>query len=153
MEQGRMLALFTRLQRERELTYIFISHDLAMVRRICGRIAVMYLGEIIEMGSNESIFEQPRHPYTQALLSAAPTLEEIPPTVRAAIVDGEPPNPIDIPVGCSFASRCPRAMPICREIAPVLMQVSTNVQVACHAVNHQGATTESLQSSLFETTA
>lgn len=153
MEQGRMLALFTRLQRERELTYIFISHDLAMVRRICGRIAVMYLGEIIEMGSNESIFEQPRHPYTQALLSAAPTLEDIPPTVRAAIVDGEPPNPIDIPVGCSFASRCPRAMPICREIAPVLMQVSTNVQVACHAVNHQGATTESLQSSLFEATA
>ncbi len=153
MEQGRMLALFTRLQRERELTYIFISHDLAMVRRICGRIAVMYLGEIIEMGSNESIFEQPRHPYTQALLSAAPTLEEIPPTVRAAIVDGEPPNPIDIPVGCSFASRCPRAMPICREIAPVLIQISTNVQVACHAVNDVGAATESARISLSETTA
>lgn len=152
MEQGRMLTLFTRLQRERELTYIFISHDLAMVRRVCGRIAVMYLGEIIEMGSNDSIFEQPRHPYTQALLSAAPTLEEIPATVRAAIVDGEPPNPIDIPVGCSFASRCPRSMPICRDIAPVLVQISINLQVACHAVTAQEATLGSGETNPFENT-
>jgi peptide/nickel transport system ATP-binding protein len=152
MEQGRMLALFTRLQRERELTYIFISHDLAMVRRVCGRIAVMYLGEIIEVGSNDSIFEQPRHPYTQALLSAAPTLEKIPAAVRAAIVDGEPPNPIDIPVGCSFASRCPRSMHICREIAPELVQISANVQVACHAVSGHGAALGSAQTHPFDGT-
>lgn len=152
MEQGRMLALFTRLQRERELTYIFISHDLAMVRRVCGRIAVMYLGEIIEVGSNDSIFEQPRHPYTQALLSAAPTLEEIPAAVRAAIVDGEPPNPIDIPVGCSFASRCPRSMHICREIAPELVQISANVQVACHAVSGHGTALGSAQTHPFDGT-
>ena len=152
MEQGRMLALFSRLQRERELTYIFISHDLAMVRRVCGRIAVMYLGEIIEVGSNDSIFEQPRHPYTQALLSAAPTLEEIPAAVRAAIVDGEPPNPIDIPVGCSFASRCPRSMHICREIAPELVQISANVQVACHAVSGHGTALGSAQTHPFDDT-
>lgn len=131
-EQNKLLALFSRLQREKNLTYIFISHDLAMVRRVCTRIAVMYLGEIVEIADNRNLFYSARHPYTKALLSAIPTIEDNPYDSSKLLLEGEPPSPINIAPGCSFASRCPFAMKICREKAPALTAVSPSAAVACH---------------------
>jgi len=120
LEQARLLDLFKRLQARHGFTCVFISHDLAMVRRVCTRIAVMYLGEIIELADTRSIFFEPAHPYTRALLSAVPTLEDKPYKTEECLLEGEPPSPIDLPPGCSFAARCPHAMPICRTTAPAL---------------------------------
>jgi peptide/nickel transport system ATP-binding protein len=131
-EQNKLLALFSRLQTEKNLTYIFISHDLAMVRRVCSRIAVMYLGELVEIADNRNLFYSARHPYTKALLSAVPTVEDNPYDSAKLLLDGEPPSPINIAPGCSFASRCPFAMPVCREKAPALTAVSPGSAVACH---------------------
>ena len=131
-EQNKLLALFSRLQREKNLTYIFISHDLAMVRRVCTRIAVMYLGEIVEIADNRNLFYSARHPYTKALLSAIPTIEDNPYDSSKLLLEGEPPSPINIAPGCSFASRCPFAMKICQEKAPALTAVSPSAAVACH---------------------
>jgi len=131
-EQNKLLSLFSRLQREKNLTYIFISHDLAMVRRVCTRIAVMYLGEIVEIADNRNLFYSARHPYTKALLSAIPTIEDNPYDSSKLLLEGEPPSPINIAPGCSFASRCPFAMKICREKAPALTAVSPSAAVACH---------------------
>jgi peptide/nickel transport system ATP-binding protein len=103
MEQARLLDLFERLQAKHGFTYLFISHDLAMVRRVCTRIAVMYLGKVVELADTASVFFEPRHPYTRALLSAVPTLEEKPYRTEDCLLEGEPPSPIDLPPGCSFA--------------------------------------------------
>ena len=97
--------MFSRLQEKNDLTYVFISHDLAMVRKVCTRIAVMYLGEMVEIADNRDLFFDPRHPYTKALLSAAPTLEPKPVEARVYLLEGEPPSPIEIPP----AVRSPRA--------------------------------------------
>ena len=113
MEQARLLDLFERLQARHGFTYLFISHDLAMVRRVCTRIAVMYLGKVVELADTRSVFFDPQHPYTRALLSAVPTLEEKPYRSEDCLLEGEPPSPIDLPSGCSFAARCPHAMPVC----------------------------------------
>ena len=119
-EQMRLLALFERLQAAHGLTYVFISHDLAMVRRVCTRLAVMYLGEIVELAANHTLFFDPGHPYSKALLSAVPTVEDRPYRTEDCLLDGEPPSPIDLPVGCSFAGRCPQAFDRCRRDSPVL---------------------------------
>ncbi len=113
MEQARLLDLFESLQARHGFTYLFISHDLAMVRRVCTRIAVMYLGKVVELADTRSVFFDPAHPYTRALLSAVPTLEEKPYRTEDCLLEGEPPSPIDLPTGCSFAARCPHAMPVC----------------------------------------
>ena len=113
MEQARLLDLFESLQARHGFTYLFISHDLAMVRRVCTRIAVMYLGKVVELADTRSVFFDPAHPYTRALLSAVPTLEEKPYRTEECLLEGEPPSPIDLPTGCSFAARCPHAMPVC----------------------------------------
>jgi peptide/nickel transport system ATP-binding protein len=131
--------LFSRLQREKNLTYIFISHDLAMVRRVCTRIAVMYLGEIVEIADNRNLFYSARHPYTKALLSAIPTIEDNPYDSGKLLLEGEPPSPINIAPGCSFASRCPFVMKICREKAPALTAVSPAAAVACHLATEEMA--------------
>src|SRR6266700_7502266 len=102
-EQSKLIDLFSELQEKNDLTYVFISHDLAMVRKVCTRIAVMYRGEFVEVADNHDLFFDPQHPYTKALLSAAPTLEAKPLEAKDYLLDGEPPSPIDIPVGCSFA--------------------------------------------------
>ena len=141
-EQNKLLALFSRLQREKNLTYIFISHDLAMVRRVCTRIAVMYLGEIVEIADNRNLFYSARHPYTKALLSAIPTIEDNPYDSGKLLLEGEPPSPINIAPGCSFASRCPFAMKICREKAPALTAVSPAAAVACHLANEEAGSVE-----------
>ncbi|WP_284948124.1 ABC transporter ATP-binding protein [Acidisoma cladoniae] len=132
VEQGRLLNLFERLQARHGLTYLFISHDLAMVRRVCTRIAVMYLGKMVEIADTGGVFYDPGHPYTKALLSAVPTLDEKPYRTEDVLLDGEPPSPIDIPPGCSFAGRCPEALPLCREMEPPLWTRPRGRLAACH---------------------
>lgn len=133
-EQFKLLDLFQKLQREYNLTYIFISHDLAMVRKVCNRVAVMYLGEVFELAENERLFFDPGHPYTMALLSAMPTLEEKRYKPEDCLLEGEPPSPLAIPAGCSFKSRCPHAMEICNSVHPALTVRDDQDFAACHLV-------------------
>jgi peptide/nickel transport system ATP-binding protein len=133
-EQFKLLALFQKLQEEHGLTYVFISHDLAMVRRVCDRVAVMYLGEVVEIADNERLFFDPGHPYTKALLSAVPTLEERRYKPEDCLLEGEPPSPIDLPPGCSFASRCPHAFGRCRVESPTLTVHGKHGMAACFLV-------------------
>ena len=132
VEQGKLLDLFERIQVRHGITYIYISHDLSMVRRVCDRIAVMYLGRIVELARNESIFFNPGHPYTRALLSAVPTVEDKPFLTDTYLLEGEPPDPIDIPPGCSFRTRCPFAFDRCAVEDPVLVARSAGDAAACH---------------------
>lgn len=132
VEQRKLLALFERLQARHGITYIFISHDLSMVRRVCNRIAVMYLGRVVELASNETTFFNSGHPYTRALLSAVPVIEEKPYKTETYLLEGEPPDPIDIPPGCSFRSRCPFAFDRCVSEDPLLLPRGPDDFAACH---------------------
>lgn len=132
VEQGKLLALFERLQAGRGITYIYISHDLGMVRRVCNRVAVMYLGRIVELADNERTFLDSGHPYTRALLSAVPAIEERPYKAEDYLLEGEPPNPINIPPGCSFRTRCPFAFERCAQEDPKLAPRGENDLAACH---------------------
>ncbi|MBT4428553.1 MAG: ABC transporter ATP-binding protein [Rhodospirillaceae bacterium] len=134
VEQSRLLETFERLQQEHGFTYIFISHDLAMVRRACTRIAVMYLGKVVELADNHSVFFDPGHPYTRALLSAVPTIEERRYDAKECLLEGEPPSPIGIPPGCSFMARCPLAMQHCVQNEPPLEARKQGVS-ACFRAN------------------
>jgi peptide/nickel transport system ATP-binding protein len=138
-EQSRLIELFSRLQEKNDLTYVFISHDLAMVRKVCTRIAVMYLGEMVEIADNRDLFFDPQHPYTKALLSAAPTLEHKPFEAKEYLLEGEPPSPIDIPPGCAFASRCPHAFVRCRTETPILKERTPGRMAACHLLDQAPA--------------
>jgi len=130
--EAQVLNLLVDLKREFGLTYIFISHDLNVVRYISDRVLVMYLGEVVELGPVDSLWETPRHPYTQALLAAMPTSDPDRRTETAPI-SGDPPNPIDPPAACRFHTRCPFAEAICGTVAPPLAAVdSAGHQVACH---------------------
>jgi peptide/nickel transport system ATP-binding protein len=129
--QAQILNLMKDLQRRRNLTYLFISHNLAVVRQVSDRIGVMYLGRIVELAPSETLFEAPRHPYTRALMEAIPDLAM---TGRERIpVGGEVPSPIDPPSGCAFNPRCPLANDRCRVERPG-MTVTGATLVACHAV-------------------
>ncbi|NDW02507.1 ABC transporter ATP-binding protein [Salipiger sp. PrR002] len=130
-EQGKLLNLFERLQAQHGFTYIFISHDLTMVRQVCSRIAVMYLGETVEVAPNERLFFDPGHPYSRALLSAAPTLEERRYRPEDCLMEGEPPSPINLPQGCAFAGRCPHAFDRCRVENPRLTSRGNQALAAC----------------------
>lgn len=132
VEQSRLLELFSRLQRDHGFTYIFISHDMALVRKVCHRVAVMYLGKIVELADNETLFERPGHPYSKALLSAVPTLDQHPFRTEDCLLEGEPPSPVHIPRGCPFRSRCPAAFKKCGEIEPALVSWSDGGQIGCH---------------------
>jgi oligopeptide/dipeptide ABC transporter ATP-binding protein len=129
--QAQIVNLLQDIQQEREMAYLFISHDLAIVRHIADRVAVMYLGRIVEIGPKRSIFKVPQHPYSQALLSAAPGLD---PKLRQKriILRGDVPSPTAIPSGCSFRTRCPLAQPICAAEQPPLNEVAPNQLAACH---------------------
>ncbi|MFJ4384435.1 peptide ABC transporter ATP-binding protein [Pseudomonas sp. NPDC089407] len=128
--QAQVLNLFMDLQKEFNTAYVFISHNLAVVRHVADHVLVMYLGRPVEMGPKEDIYEKPLHPYTQALLSATPAIHPDPlkPKIRIA---GELPNPLNPPDGCAFHKRCPYATERCAKEVPALRQVSTR-QVACH---------------------
>jgi len=132
VEQAKLLDLFDSLQRKHGFTYLYISHDLAMVRRACARIAVMYLGKIVEIGDNETIFDQPAHPYTRTLLSSVSTVEAKPFLPKDYLLEGEPPDPIHIPEGCSFRSRCPFVIDTCRTVEPALSVKAGGSAAACH---------------------
>jgi len=131
--RGRIIALLKSIQQEREVAYLFISHDLSTVRRIADRVAVMYLGRIVEMASTEQIFEAPEHPYTRALLSALPSMDLDDRGTRI-VLEGETPSPSDLPVGCSFQDRCPLVMDRCRREQPELGSLSDDRSVECFAV-------------------
>ena len=120
--QAQILNLLANLQDRFGLSYLFISHDLGVVRQVCDEIAVMYLGRIVEQAPRRALFSRPRHPYTQALLDAAPSLarRKSAGTLHRQKLKGDPPSPINPPPGCAFAERCPRAQPRCREERPEL---------------------------------
>jgi oligopeptide/dipeptide ABC transporter ATP-binding protein len=128
--QASVLKLFRSLQDSFALTYVFISHDLAVVRAMCARIAVMYLGKIVELGETAAVFEKPRHPYTQSLLAAVPRIGGRRVTLDFAL-EGEPPNPRDVPSGCRFRTRCPLAQARCAAEEPALRPLDGRT-VACH---------------------
>jgi len=130
--QAQVLNLFKELQEELKLTYIFVAHDLGVVRHISDRIAVMYLGKIVEIGKVEDIYNNPQHPYTKALLSAIPRIDQNAKNTRQ-ILTGDIPSPLNRPTGCSFHTRCPIAVPACSTTEPKLRQIR-NVEVACDLV-------------------
>ena len=137
--QAQILNLLEKLQGEFGLTYLFISHNLAVIRHICDRVAVMYLGRIVETAPVEDLFQSPRHPYTEALLSAVPTLE-----TEAAreeiLLEGDIPSPLHVPAGCRFHPRCPKRIgPVCVEQSPAMLRIGEYREVACHLHAEAGA--------------
>ncbi len=129
--QAHVLNLFKELQRDMGMAYLFITHDLSVAEFMADRILVMYAGKLMEIGDRKSLFEHPRHPYTEALLSAA-VLGNWGDAVRETILEGDPPSPISPPDGCRFHPRCPYAEPVCELEEPSLTQLDTGQVAACH---------------------
>lgn len=129
--QAQIINLMQDLQYSLGLTYLFIAHDLHVVRHIASRIAVMYLGNIVEIGDAKTIYDQPKHPYTQALLSAVPVPDPSRKSKRI-LLSGEVPSPINPPSGCKFHPRCPHVMPVCKEKPPELITIGKKQQAACY---------------------
>jgi oligopeptide/dipeptide ABC transporter ATP-binding protein len=129
--QAQILELLQAFRSEFGLTYLFVSHDLAVVGRLADRIAVMYLGEIVEIGPKDAVLRAPAHPYTQALIAAAPRLHRRRATERVRL-QGDLPSPLDPPTGCRFHTRCPSRMPVCARVAPSPVVVSPGHTVRCH---------------------
>jgi peptide/nickel transport system ATP-binding protein/oligopeptide transport system ATP-binding protein len=130
--QAQILNLLLELRRDLGLTIIFIAHDLSVVRHMCDRVAVMYLGRIAEIGPNEQIYTEPRHPYTDALLRAVPKPDPTGAGKPRAVLTGDPPSPVNPPSGCRFHARCPRAQEICSQTEPLLDGHGGQGSAACH---------------------
>lgn len=131
--QAQIINLLKDLKEKKGLTYLFISHDLRMVQYVADWVAVMYLGKIVEKAPTNFLYQNPLHPYTQALMSAIPVPDPVIEKKRTRIVlSGDTPSPIHPPKGCHFCTRCPKVMPICRVKAPVLKEIRTDHQVSCH---------------------
>ncbi len=136
--QAQVVNLLIKLQKEFGLTYLFISHDLSMVKHISDRVGVMYLGSLVEIANNEKLYDKPLHPYTQALISAIPMADPDAEKTRERIkLEGEVPSPINPPPGCKFRPRCKYAMDICAKESPELKEVEPNHFVACHLCHKQ----------------
>jgi peptide/nickel transport system ATP-binding protein len=131
--EAQVLNLLRALKRQLNLTYVFISHDLSIVRYISDRVLVMYLGQVVELGDVDAIFERPLHPYTRALLASRPSMDPTRRIEEPPIV-GDPPNPIDPPSGCRFRTRCPFAETVCESTPPMLSQRHDTIShvAACH---------------------
>ena len=132
--QAQILNLLMELQQELKLSYLFISHDLNVVRHISNRVGIMYLGRMVEQGETEEVYRRPNHPYTQALLSAIPKRDPSEDKVRIHL-DGDVPNPADPPKGCPFHDRCPKCMEVCKSELPVTREVSPGHFVSCHLLD------------------
>jgi peptide/nickel transport system ATP-binding protein len=133
--QAQILNLLMDAQEKKGLTYLFITHDLSVVEHISSRVAVMYLGSLCELARTEDLFESPRHPYTQALLSAIPRLGQK--KLTHIKLSGEVPTPISLPSGCFFHGRCPYCDDRCRNERPELITLENGTKVACHGVQEE----------------
>ena len=134
--QAQILNLFIKLRKEQNLTYLFIAHDLAVVRNLCDRVAVMYLGKIVEITTSDELYSRPLHPYTISLLSAVPIPDPVVDRSRERIIlKGDVPSPVNLPTGCAFHTRCPRATDICRKEVPQLKEIGEEHFTACHHVS------------------
>ena len=129
--QSQILNLLIDLQKEFKLSYLFIAHDLAVVKHISDRIAIMYLGKLVESAEGETVYREPKHPYTKSLISAIP-IPDPHRKVKRQIITGDVPSPIDPPSGCSFHPRCPMVTDRCKHEAPQLRSIQTNHLTACH---------------------
>ncbi|RFU66802.1 ABC transporter ATP-binding protein [Bacillus sp. V59.32b] len=129
--QSQVLNLMDDLQKEFDLTYLFIAHDLGVVRHISDRVGVMYLGNIVELSDSEALYESPKHPYTQALLSAVP-IPDIEYQKERIILQGDVPSPANPPKGCAFHTRCPHAMDVCTSVKPIMKEIEPGHYAACH---------------------
>ena len=141
--RAQILNLLVDLREQLDLAYLFVSHDLGVIRFISHRVAVMYLGRLVEVAPASALFKEPRHPYTQALLAAIPTVGDGRTSIfdnPARILEGELPNPIDLPRGCRFASRCPHRMARCDDVEPTLDEAAPGHAVACHLYSEGGST-------------
>jgi oligopeptide/dipeptide ABC transporter ATP-binding protein len=132
--QGKIINLLLRLQREFSLSYLFITHDLSLMRNVANRVAIMYLGKVCEVAEMEEFFSNPRHPYTQMLLSSIPvTSEEEEQAKPVKVVSrGEIPSPVNVPPGCSFHLRCPYMMDICKKVDPEMISLTQAHVARCH---------------------
>ena len=132
--QAKTINLLLRLQQEFHLSYLFITHDLSLMRNVASRVAIMYLGKICEIAETADFFQKPLHPYTQMLLSSIPVISEAEEAFKPkkVISTGEIPSPVNIPSGCSFTTRCPFVMDICREVDPAMVEADPDHQVRCH---------------------
>lgn len=136
--QAQILNLLRKLQADFGLTFLFISHDLGVVQHMCDSIAVMYMGKVVEHADRLSLFNNPLHPYTVALLSAVPSVDkERREATKRILIPGDPPDPLALPTGCRFANRCPVAQDRCRSEQPALNEVATGHKVACHLVDER----------------
>lgn len=134
--QAQVINLLIKLQRELGLTYLFIAHDLSMVKHISDRVAVMYLGTMVELAASNALYQEPLHPYTQALLTAIPIADpDVEASRQRTLLEGDVPSPINPAPGCRFKGRCNRVIPICHETIPPLVEVRPAHFVACHCVS------------------
>jgi peptide/nickel transport system ATP-binding protein len=132
--QGKVINLLIRLQRELGLTYLFITHDLSLMRNVASRVSIMYLGKICEVAEASQFFQNPQHPYTQMLLSSIPVVSEAEEAAKPEKIEstGEIPSPVNVPSGCSFHTRCPHVMDICRQVDPVMVDTGSGHTARCH---------------------
>jgi len=146
--QAQVVNVLKKLQREKNLTYLFIAHDLSMVKHISNRIGVMYLGHLVELTESKSLYRKPLHPYTEALLSAIPIPDpKIEDKRERIILKGEIPSPVTPPSGCVFRTRCPKAMDICASVKPEWLEIEDHHYVACHLYDGKGSPAATVSSS------